>query len=185
MTPRTTNAKPTPDHSKRRGLPTYPHVRARRGARKCAMGGRPRRGALRIGHRVLELPGARRLVSSIPVDRWAIATSASRRLGSARWIGAGIPVPRVVIAAEDVPLGKPDPQPYLAAAHELGFDIADCLIVEDSPGGGQAGLAAGAQVLAVGSQVWSRQPACRVPDLGGVACTVTEDGLLSISVATI
>lgn len=130
------------------------------------------------------LPGAIELLSSIPADRWAIATSASRRLGLARWAGAGIPLPPVVIAAEDVAEGKPHPEPYFNAAAALGFDVADCLVVEDSPGGGQAGFAAGAQVLAVGDQRWTVEPQWRVADLSSVSCTVTEEGLLKITSPT-
>lgn len=127
--------------------------------------------------------GARELVTSIPDDRWAIATSASRRLGLARWAGAGIPIPNVVVTAEDVTRGKPDPEPYLTAAKLLGIDIADCIVVEDSPGGGHAGLASGARVLAVGAQEWPEDPSWRVPDLTSVSCTVTEDDRLSIAIA--
>lgn len=128
------------------------------------------------------LPGAHELVSSIPGDRWAIATSASLRLGFARWTAASMPIPDIVIAAEDVSHGKPHPEPYLTAASRLQVDIADCLVVEDSPGGAQAGRAAGARLLAVGDQEWQFEPESRVPDLAGVECSVTQGGLLWITV---
>ena len=128
------------------------------------------------------IPGAPRLVSTIPDGRWAVVTSAGRRLGLARWTGADISLPRVVVAAEDVTKGKPDPEPYLSAARQLGVDNADCLVVEDSPGGGQAGFAAGAMVLAVGTQEWPSRPTWRVPDLSAVQCNTTNDGLLSITI---
>ena len=49
----------------------------------------------------------------------------------------------VTISRDDVGLGKPDPEGYLAAARRLGTDAAECLVVEDSPTGAAAGLAAG------------------------------------------
>lgn len=45
----------------------------------------------------------------------------------------------VIVAAEDVTIGKPDPQGYLMAIKQLGEKMhrslkpADCLIVEDAP----------------------------------------------------
>lgn len=67
----------------------------------------------------------------------------------ARLAAAGLPVPAVLIAAEDVTDGKPDPEGYLAAAAALGVSPAACLVVEDAPAGIGAGRAAGARVLAV------------------------------------
>lgn len=54
-----------------------------------------------------------------------------------------------VVAGDEVERPKPDPQPYLLAAEQLGVDIADCVVVEDSPTGITSGVAAGARVLAV------------------------------------
>ncbi len=128
------------------------------------------------------IAGAQELVASIPDRRWAIATSASRRLGLARWAGAGIPAPNVVVTAEDVVNGKPDPEPYVTAANLLGFGIAECVVVEDSPGGGRAGTASGARVLAVGDQDWPDAPTWRVRDLTSVSCAVGESGRLSLTI---
>jgi HAD superfamily hydrolase (TIGR01509 family) len=55
----------------------------------------------------------------------------------------------VVVAGDEVRNGKPHPEPYLTAAAELGVDPADCVVIEDSPGGTQSGTAAGAFVVAV------------------------------------
>ncbi|KUF10746.1 hypothetical protein AVJ23_09890 [Pseudoponticoccus marisrubri] len=52
-----------------------------------------------------------------------------------------------VVTRADVPRGKPAPDGYLLAAQWLGVAPADCLVVEDSPTGAAAGLAAGMQVL--------------------------------------
>ncbi|MEU4426798.1 HAD-IA family hydrolase [Actinoplanes sp. NPDC024001] len=73
---------------------------------------------------------------------WAIVTSADARLAAARLGAAGIAAP-LLLTAEDVTTGKPDPEGYLAAAARLGADPARCLVVEDSPAGLAAGRAAG------------------------------------------
>jgi HAD superfamily hydrolase (TIGR01509 family) len=52
------------------------------------------------------------------------------------------------ISRDDVPRGKPNPDPYLAAAARFGVDPVDCLVVEDSPVGAAAGVAAGMRVIA-------------------------------------
>ena len=56
-----------------------------------------------------------------------------------------------VASRDDVEHGKPDPEIYLLVAHELGIPPEDCLVVEDSPTGVKAGLAAGMNVVAVGT----------------------------------
>jgi mannitol-1-/sugar-/sorbitol-6-phosphatase len=98
---------------------------------------------------VVALPGAASLLESLPAERWAVATSGSRRLATTRLAHGGLPLPRVLVTAEDVERGKPDPQPYLAAAAALGVEPSRCLVVEDAPAGIAAGKAAGAAVLAV------------------------------------
>lgn len=55
----------------------------------------------------------------------------------------------VVVAGDDVEHAKPAPDAYLLAAQELGVDIRDCLVLEDSPSGIVAGLASGAHVVGI------------------------------------
>ncbi len=54
-----------------------------------------------------------------------------------------------VLTREDVQNPKPDPEIYLLAAQKLGVEPQDCLVLEDSPNGVQAGVAAGMNVIAV------------------------------------
>jgi len=54
----------------------------------------------------------------------------------------------VSVSRNDVRRGKPDPEPYLRAAYLLDAAPAECLVIEDSPLGAQAGLAAGMMVMA-------------------------------------
>ncbi|MDO5668958.1 MAG: HAD family hydrolase [Corynebacterium sp.] len=98
---------------------------------------------------VVALPGAAELLASLPRERWAAVTSGGRELMSARLAAAGLPVPDVLVTAEDVEVGKPDPAGYLLAARHLGADPAECVVVEDAPAGLEAGARAGCRVIAV------------------------------------
>jgi sugar-phosphatase len=98
---------------------------------------------------VIALPGTRDLLPRLPADRWAAVTSGSREIMQRRLTASGLPVPEVLVSAEAVHAGKPDPEGYLKAAAALGRDVRRCLVVEDAPAGIQAGRAAGAWVLAV------------------------------------
>jgi beta-phosphoglucomutase len=55
----------------------------------------------------------------------------------------------VIATREDVEHGKPDPEMHLLVARELGVEPSECLAIEDSPAGIKAALAAGAQAIAV------------------------------------
>jgi HAD superfamily hydrolase (TIGR01509 family) len=55
----------------------------------------------------------------------------------------------VILAREDVERAKPDPEIYLLAAQKLGVEPRDCLVLEDSPNGVRAAVAAGTNVIAV------------------------------------
>ncbi|GAA1172471.1 HAD family hydrolase [Pseudonocardia alaniniphila] len=59
----------------------------------------------------------------------------------------------VTVCGDEVPHGKPDPDPYLRAAELLGVAPDDCLAVEDSPTGALAAEHAGAAVLVVPCEV--------------------------------
>ncbi len=98
---------------------------------------------------VVALPGAKTMLDRLPPHRWAVVTSGPLELMRARLAVAGLPIPPVMITAEDVTAGKPDPQGYLKAASRLGFNPGRCLVVEDAPVGVTAGKTAGASVLAV------------------------------------
>ncbi len=95
------------------------------------------------------LPGARALLESLPVERWAIVTSATHRLLLGRLEAAKLPIPARILSGDMVMHGKPDPEPYLRGAELVGAAPADCLVVEDAPTGARAGVAAGCKVLGV------------------------------------
>ncbi|WP_085746030.1 HAD family hydrolase [Pseudomonas sp. R45(2017)] len=98
---------------------------------------------------IVEIPGAAAFLKSLPADRWAMVTSAPRDLALRRMAAAGIPEPAVMITAEDVTAGKPDPAGYRLAAKRLGLEPADCLIFEDATVGIQAAEAAGAPLMII------------------------------------
>jgi sugar-phosphatase len=95
------------------------------------------------------IEGAARLLEALPADCWAVATSGPRKDAAERLRCAGLPSPQVLICAEDVARGKPNPDVYLNAAASLGVDPADCLVIEDAPAGVQAARAAGMPVIAL------------------------------------
>jgi mannitol-1-/sugar-/sorbitol-6-phosphatase len=98
---------------------------------------------------VVPLPGALKLLQSLPRQRWAIVTSCTRPLAHVRIRAASLPEPAHLVTSNDVKLGKPDPEPYLKGAQLLGVPARECIVVEDAPAGIHAGKAAGARVLAL------------------------------------
>ena len=97
-----------------------------------------------------------------------MVTSGRRELAVARLRAAGLPVPTVLVCAEDVPAGKPDPAGYLLAAAELGLPAAECVVIEDSAAGIAAGVEAGSTVLGVSERALDTAAAVVVQDLRGV-----------------
>jgi beta-phosphoglucomutase len=54
-----------------------------------------------------------------------------------------------IASRDDVEHGKPDPEIYLLVAKELAVSPEECLVIEDSPSGVKAALAAGMWCIAV------------------------------------
>ncbi|MGN5001344.1 HAD-IA family hydrolase [Aeromonas sp. 80P] len=124
------------------------------------------------------LAGARPLLASLPVERWALVTSASQRVARHRLRSAGLPLPALLVGAEDVEHGKPDPEPYLLAAERLGLAAADCLVFEDAPAGISSALRAGCRVVQVGGrQRLSPGISALIQDWRQVSVVVEAEGL--------
>ena len=98
---------------------------------------------------VLKVEGASDLLAALPAESLAIVTSGTRAIATARMRHTGLPVPRVVVSADDVENGKPDPECYLKAAELLGVAPESCVVVEDAPPGIRAARLAGMAVVAV------------------------------------
>ena len=130
---------------------------------------------VRTAGRMAEIPGAAALVTAlieigVPL---ALVTSAPIELMRVRMEEAGVPIPSVVVSADDVERGKPDPDAYLMAAELLGMPIASCLVLEDAASGYIAAQRAGAQILLVGDGVPEADPSTpRIPDFTGVSVTI-------------
>ncbi|MFE1073676.1 HAD family hydrolase [Streptomyces sp. NPDC058783] len=124
------------------------------------------------------LPGTREFLDALPADRWAVVTSATRRLAEARLDAVGI-LPKSLVAADDITRGKPDPEPYLLGARALGVDPAACVVFEDAPAGLRAGRAAGMRTVALATT----HPAGEldadlvVEDLSALSALVTDAGI--------
>lgn len=97
---------------------------------------------------VVLLPGSADLLASLPAERWAVVTSASRRLAEARLGEVGVR-PKAMITADDITRGKPDPEPFLLGARLLGVDPERCVVFEDAPAGLAAARAAGMRTVAL------------------------------------
>jgi sugar-phosphatase len=95
------------------------------------------------------VPGARECVALARQGQWAVVTSGTRLLATARLAAVGLPVPEIMITADDVTCGKPDPEPYRRAAAVLAVPAAECVVVEDAPMGVLAAKRADMTVLAV------------------------------------
>ena len=108
------------------------------------------------GSDAIEIPGARALLSALESSRanWGVVTSGTRALVDG-WLGVlGLAHPRVLVVAEDVELGKPDPRCYLLGREKLGLENSgsnSIVVLEDAPSGIKAGKAAGFKVLALAS----------------------------------
>jgi mannitol-1-/sugar-/sorbitol-6-phosphatase len=92
-------------------------------------------------------PGAAALLAALPRQRWAVVTSAVRDLALRRIVGVGLPAPPLLIGADDVVAGKPDPEGYILAARRLGVAPSRCVVLEDTTPGVKAARAAGARVI--------------------------------------
>ncbi len=97
------------------------------------------------------MPGAAELLKAIPEGRWCVVTSGSRYLATSRLELANLPTPKVLVSADDVSKGKPDPEPYLRGAKLLGMNPAECLVIEDAPAGIRAAQAGGMKAIGITS----------------------------------
>jgi sugar-phosphatase len=100
---------------------------------------------------VTVMPGAGDLVRSVPDGRWGVVTSGTRYLATSRLQLGNLPIPQVLVSADEVVKGKPDPEPFLKGAEMLGVNAEECLVIEDAPAGIRAAHAAGMKAIALPS----------------------------------
>jgi len=129
----------------------------------------------RVGEQLPWRPGSAELLAGCVAAQipCVMVTMSWRRLADA--VIASAPTGSFVasITGDEVRNGKPDPEPYLAAAAVLGVDPAECVAIEDSPTGVASALAAGCATLGVPHVV----PIAAAPGLTLV------DSLAGVSVA--
>ncbi|MEV7620710.1 HAD family phosphatase [Microbacterium sp. NPDC089321] len=96
-------------------------------------------------------PGARELLADLRAEGipTALVTMSLRRMALDVVAQIDFTAFDLVVAGDDVERGKPFPDPYLTAAASLGIDIADAVVIEDSPTGVTSGVASGAVTLGV------------------------------------
>lgn len=121
------------------------------------------------------LPGACEFIASCRKagKKLALATSADRvkAEGNLREIKISFSTFDAIVTGLDVVNKKPHPEIFLTAAHKLGLDPKDCLVIEDAVNGVQAAKAAGCRCLALTTS-FSRQQLAEAdwfgPDLAHV-----------------
>jgi HAD superfamily hydrolase (TIGR01509 family) len=96
-------------------------------------------------------PGAKEILSQVRKSGVpnALVTMSWKRFADA--VVSALPPGtfEAVITGDEVSKGKPDPEPYLAAAKALGVDPRECVAIEDSPTGVRSAVAAGCTTFAV------------------------------------
>jgi beta-phosphoglucomutase len=98
------------------------------------------------------LPGAREWTERLAHEGWrqAIASSAPRENVDVVLAVIGlVSVFQTVVSAEDVTLGKPDPQVFLTAAARLRSTPSRSIVVEDAAAGVEAARRAGMPSIGV------------------------------------
>jgi len=129
---------------------------------------------------VAAVEGAAQLVRVLPEDAWAIVTSGTRDTARTRLRHTGMPMPSVLITADDVKRGKPNPEAYLLAAARLDVRPETCVVIEDAPAGIRAARAAGMRVIAVAtthSQAELGEADVRAKRLTDIHCDVRRGRL--------
>lgn len=100
-------------------------------------------------------PGAHQLLTWLRDHHvlTAVATATDQQRARAYLTQTGLyPLFDKICCAPDVPRGKPMPDVYLAACHQIHQAPSDCLALEDSPNGVLSAWRAGCHVLMVPDQ---------------------------------
>ncbi|PPQ77406.1 hypothetical protein CVT25_010988 [Psilocybe cyanescens] len=144
---------------------------------------------------IVLLPGVNSIMQEIAPGRhqpnpcWSICTSATRDYATSALTIAGIPIPDVFVASEDVSKGKPFPDPYLLGAKLSGVKPENCVVFEDAPNGIRSGHDAGCKTVALltthsREQIEAAKPDYIVKDLSSISMTRTATGV-SITLQTL
>ena len=92
---------------------------------------------------IVAVAGAVATVHEVQKGSWGVVTSAPRLLAERRLAAAGFPLPTVLVPADEIERGKPDPEGYRKAARLLRVAPRTCIVFEDTRPGIEAAEAAG------------------------------------------
>ena len=125
------------------------------------------------------IPGATKLLESIPSNKWAVATSSGYESAVAKLSAAGLPIPKALACADDVKNGKPAPDAFIKAAQSLGHPPENCLAFEDSNIGAQSALNAGCDIVIIGDKCTIEDPRIitRIEDLREIIADLDVRGV--------
>lgn len=101
---------------------------------------------------VQPLPGAREWVARLRAEGWKQAVASSAPLANIDAVLDALHMRGdfdAIVSAEDVTLGKPDPQVFLLAAERIGVDVAHAIVVEDAEAGVEAARRGGLRSIGV------------------------------------
>ena len=107
-----------------------------------------------------------------------MVTSATHALAVVRLRAAGFRIPKHLVTASDIQRGKPDPEPYLRGAQNLGLSAGRLHRDRRCPAGIQSGKAAGSRVIAL--RTTAEDPLCAQP-----APTGSSHDCSAIAIATL
>jgi sugar-phosphatase len=124
---------------------------------------------------VVAMPGARAALSALRTGRWGVVTSCRRAVAVARIRAARLPLPAVLVTADDVVRPKPAADGYRTGCTRLALPPELVVVFEDAPAGIAAARAAGCRTVALtGGRHGTGSPAdARIPDLGHARFTVS------------
>lgn len=135
---------------------------------------------IKWGGDAVPVPGSHAILNRMRVLEipWGIVTSGTKPLVTSWLRILKLARPSVLVTAEAVEIGKPDPACYLLGKEKLGLE-GEVLVIEDAPAGIQAGKRAGCKVLAVVtthavSQLWEAGADWVVKDLESVKVGVCQ-----------
>jgi sugar-phosphatase len=136
---------------------------------------------------VAAVRGSAELIGKLAAHEWAVVTSASRTLARNRLLAVHLPLPNVLIGADDVRAGKPDPEGYLAAARRLGVDRNACVVFEDTLPGLEAAHAAGMRTFGLTTTFPADRlaPADCIADFKGVAVERDSEGKIRLRLSCV
>ena len=155
-------------------LPSMPEEEIQRHAERVRLAERDRVA------KVVALPGTAAVLAQLPAHRWAVVTSNDTEVARARLRSAGLPVPQVIVSADNVARPKPHPEGFLLAAEKLGVPPASAVGIDDSPIGVAAAKDAGMTTVAVRFRHSDAELRCAhaiADGVGAIRFSCAQDGI--------